>query len=387
MGGVIMEELTRYITKKKTIELLSELVTTPSISKQEERLAGLINKKCLDIGLESMIDRHGNVIAHRKGNKEGIVLALNSHLDTVDVGDKWTMDPFSAEIIDDKMYGLGACDCKGSMAAIILALEAIQNSGLEISGELYFTAVVQEEVQDENAKGTVKLIKDGFKADMAIIGEPTELGICIGCEGMVEVEVTTEGVPVHASVAEKGVNAIKQMMHVIQEVEKIQPDYHPLLGKGSISPGVISGGLRSSVVPDKCTLKIGRFIVPGESGPGFLKEVEEILERLKKEDSTFSGTARLTYDSNAGVVNEDQPVVDILKKAYNRAMKGHANIMGTRAHLDSDFLINLAGIPSVAFGPGSLKLAHEADEYVDIGEVVKAAKVYAYAIAYALQAV
>ena len=380
-----MDNLTDSITYDRALSLLKELVQTPSISKKEQDLAELINEKCLEMGLESKIDRHGNVIAYKKGSKGSPVVALNSHMDTVDVGDSWTKEPFAAEVKEGKMYGLGTCDCKGSMAGMLLALEAIQKQGVELNGDLYFTAVVQEEVQDENAKGTVKLIKDGFKADMVIVGEPTKLQICLGCEGMTEVEVVTTGIPVHSSNAEKGVNAITQMMKVISEVEKMEPGYHKVVGKGSICPGVITGGLRSSVVPDKCTLKIARYVVPGETGPAFLAEVEEILDKLRKQDGTFRGRARLTYNSNAGVIDEDEPVVDILKAAHLKAIGSEARVMGMRAHLDSDFLINMAGIPTAVLGPGDISMAHEGDEFIVIDDVAKAAKIYAYSILEALK--
>lgn len=382
-----MKSLEDRITLEKATELLKDLVKTSSISKQEQNLAEKINTLCNNMGMESTIDTHGNVIASRKWEKKGTKLALNSHMDTVDVGDRWTIDPFGAEIIDGKLYGLGSCDCKGSMAAMLLAVEAIQSSGLELTGELCFTAVVQEEVQSENAKGTVKMIKDGFKADMVIVGEPTSLKICPGCTGMVEVEVTTKGVPVHASNAEKGVNAITQMMSVIKEVNELKPGYHPLLGNGAINVGVISGGLRSSVVPDSCSLKIGKFVVKGETGPAFLADIEGILAKLKKEDKTFNGTAKLTYNSNAAIVEEDEPVVTILKEACNEVLKADAPGIGVmRAHLDSDFLVNMANIPSVAIGPGDMTRAHEADEYVVLEDVVTAAKIYLHAIINALQA-
>lgn len=381
-----MKDLISGITLEKVTETLIELVNTPSISKQEQLLAEKISLMCSNMGLESTIDNHGNVIAKRNWSKAGIRLALNSHMDTVDVGDRWTKAPFKAEVIDGKLYGLGACDCKASMAAMLLAIEAIQNSNLDLSGELCLTAVVQEEVQSENAKGTVKLIRDGFQADMVIVGEPTNLNICLGCEGMIEVEVVTKGVPVHASNAEKGVNAIQHMVCVINEINKIKPGYHPLLGNGSINAGVITGGLRSSVVPDSCSLKIGRFIVKGESGQSFLEEVQGILNKLKEEDATFIGTAKLTYNSNAAIVDEQEPVVSILKKASKDVLKIDVPVIGTRAHLDSDFLVNMADIPSVALGPGDMKKAHEADEFVVLEDVVKAAHIYAYAIAYALQA-
>lgn len=379
-----MEDLAGIITRRKAEELLKDLISTPSISKQEEKLAAKVAALCRNIGLTSTIDRHGNVIAYRKWDNPGPRLALNTHLDTVDVSSHWTSPPFAAEIRDGRMYGLGACDCKGSMAAMLLALEAIQASNLELTGELYFTAVVQEEVQSVEAKGTVKLINDGFAADMVIVGEPTNLTICLGCEGMVEVEITTHGRSVHAANAESGINAIQHMMRAIAEINKIEPGFHPLFGKGSINVGVIAGGLRSSVVPDLCTAKISRFVVPGETGMSFLAEIEAALGRVRMADETFTAEARITYNSNAAIIDENEPIVGYLKKAATQFLKQDVPIVAMRAHLDTDFLINMAGIPSVAFGPGDVTIAHQADEFVKIDDVVTAANIYAHAIAHSL---
>jgi acetylornithine deacetylase/succinyl-diaminopimelate desuccinylase family protein len=373
-------DVLQYITTEKAVHILRELVQTASISKTEQLLAEKIRDRGLAMGFEAYIDRHGNAIISRRYAQSGVKLLLNAHMDTVDVGESWTKDPFGAEINGNIMYGLGTSDCKGSIAAMLLALEAIAQSGIELTGEIFFSGVVQEEVQNVASKGTVKLIRDGLAADVAIVGEPSCLTICLGCEGMVEVEVTTEGVPAHGSNPEKGVNAIVNMAKLIDEVVKVQPGHSDLLGSGSINIGVIQGGLRSSVVPDLCKLKIGRFVVEGETGAAFLQEVDAILHRLKQQDSSFIGTALLTYDSSAGVIPEKTPVVGILKQVTSEVLGEQAPLTGTRAHLDSDFLINLAKIPTVTFGPGDMTRAHQADEYIEIEDVAAAAKVYAKTI-------
>ncbi|TWH46194.1 M20 family metallopeptidase [Sporomusa sp. KB1] len=368
------------ITREKVIALLAELIKTPSISRNETELAKKLMLLCKNVGFEAYIDRHGNMIANKKFKKPGLRLALNSHMDTVDVGENWTQDPFGAEICENVMYGLGSCDCKASMVAMFLAMEKILRSGAELNGELCFTAVVQEEVQGEYNKGTVKMINDGFAADLALIGEPTGLAICRGCEGMVEVEVTTRGVSVHGSNAENGTNAILHMTKLIERVVQIKPSFSDLLGSGAINIGVIHGGLRSSMVPDSCKLKIGRFVVEGESGKGFLEEINNIITELQQEDKSFVANAELTYNSSAGVVPENISAIDAFKEATLEVMGKEAPITGMRAHLDSDFLINLAQIPSFAFGPGDMARAHKADEYIEIDDVVTAAKVYEKAI-------
>lgn len=373
---------------EKSKETLKALVEINSISKNEGKLAEFIKGKCSSMGMTAVIDRHGNVVARKRFSEGGITFAMNSHMDTVDIGEAWTENPFGCKMDGTKMYGLGSDDCKGAMAGMLLALEEIMaNAGaLKLKGELVFTAVVQEEVQGERNKGTWKMIQDGFSADMTMIGEPTSMEICRGCEGMTEVTVTTQGVPIHASNAEKGVNAINAMVKIINVINaKLKPGYSDILGSGSINVGVIEGGTRSSVVPDTCVMKVSKFVVEGESGQQFCDQVTEIINELKKEDPSLNAAAVCTYSSFAGVVPESTPLVSYLKTATRRVMGKEAPVVGMRAHLDADFLINIAKIPCATFGPGDMQRAHSADEWIDVADIAPAAKVYAEAIIEAMK--
>ena len=375
------------ITRKEVVELLQEYVRTPSISGNERELAEKILKKCNEINLDAKIDRHGNVIARYKWGKGGPKIVLNAHMDTVGVGEGWTKDPFGAVIEGDYLYGRGACDDKGSIVAQLMGVKALIDSKLDLNlnGEIILTFVVNEEVQNVESKGTVKLIKDGLKADMAINGEPTNLEVHLGCKGMVELTITTFGKRAHGGVPEEGINAIVQMCKLIPELLKIPPKYNKYLGYSTIVPGVIRGGERSSVVPEICELKVSRFIVPGESGKSFYDEVKQIIQILKQQDPTFNAKVELTYDSKPAIISEKEPIVQYLIKACKRVYSTRSvKIGGSLAHNDADFLVNMAGIPTVQYGPGDMKVAHTPDEYIKISDVVTASKVYALTLYYAL---
>ena len=281
------------------IQLLADLVKIPSVSGNEKELAKFIDQYCKNLGFESEIDRHGNVLALVKGKRPGKRIAFNSHLDTVPVGDGWSRDPFCAEIEDGKLYGRGSTDCKAAIAASIIAAKSMIDAGIDFAGEIALMYPVDEEVQDISRKGTLKMLQDGFKADMCINGEDTDLKVCLVCEGMLEIKITTYGVGAHGATPFKGVNAIGSMCKIYQELQKIVPGVNKYAGSGSINPGVISGGERSSVVPDRCEMKVSRFTVPGETGAQFLQQVNEIIEKLKAEDETFQATAELTYDKSS----------------------------------------------------------------------------------------
>ncbi len=382
MKQKILERL--KANEQEMFTLLSNMVKIPSVSGNEAELAKYVNDYCLKQGFDSSIDRHGNLLAIVKGKQSGKRIAFNSHLDTVAIGDGWTCNPFSGEIVGDRMYGRGSTDCKAAIAAQIIAAKSLVEAGADFAGEIALCYPVEEEVQNVSRKGTLKMLQDGFTADMAINGEDTDLHVCLACEGMLEVKITTIGVGAHGATPFKGKNAIKMMCKVIEEIDKLVPGYNKYTGSGSINPGVISGGERSSVVPDRCELKVARFTVPGETGPMFYSQVLGIIERLKLQDPTFNAIAELTYDSNPSVVSEDAEVVKSIVKAHAE-LGMECPFYGTPQHDDADFLTNFAHIPTVLYGPGSGLMAHMPDEYVLLEEVVTAAKVYALTVYDALK--
>lgn len=357
------------------IDLLAKMVKIPSVSGDEAAYAKFICEYCEKLGFESSIDRHGNVLVLVKGAKPGKRIAYNNHLDTVPVGEGWTKDPFGAEIIDGKMYGRGATDCKGGIAAQIIAAKALVDSGIPFAGEIALMYPVEEEVQNVSRKGTLKMLKDGFTADMCVNGEDVDLRCCLVCCGMLEVKITTMGVGAHGATPHEGVNAIGQMCKVYEELQKIKPGVNKYV-TGSVNPGVINGGERSSVVPDRCELKVSRFTVPGETGAMFLKEINDIIAKLKAEDPAFDAVAELTYDTNPSEVSEDAEIVQAVVKAHEMIGKD-CPFYGTPQHDDADFMTNVSRIPTVLYGPGTGLVAHMPDEYLLLDELREAVQVYA----------
>ena len=357
------------------IKLLADMVKIPSVSGNEAELAAFVCDYCNKLGFDSSIDRHGNVLVLIKGTKPGKRIAYNNHLDTVPVGEGWTVDPFGAEIVGDRMYGRGSTDCKCGIAAQITAARALVESGIPFAGEIALMYPVEEEVQNVSRKGTLKMLQDGFTADMCINGEDVDLHCCLVCEGMLEIKITTMGVGAHGATAFEGKNAIGMMCKVYEEIQKIVPGTNKYV-KGSINPGVICGGERSSVVPDRCEMKVSRFTVPGETGAMFLQQVNDIIAKLKAEDPDFNAVAELTYDTNPSEVDEDAEVVRAVVKAHEMIGK-ECPFYGTPQHDDADFMTNYSKIPTVLYGPGTGLKAHMPDEYVLLDEVKEAAQVYA----------
>lgn len=372
------------INREEIVKMLSDFVKTPSVSGKEAEFADKVANICENIGLDTKIDRHGNVIAILKGSKPGPRIALNSHLDTVDYGEGWTRDPLGAKIEGDLLYGRGSADCKASMVCHIVAVNALKESEVDLAGEVVIAYAVEEEVPNVDRKGTVKLIKDGFTADMAINGEATNMDIAVACEGMLEIKIITMGKSAHGSNPKEGINAINHMYEIIKELNKLQPGFNKYTGYGSIVPGVIKGGERSSVVPDNCELKVSRFIVFGENGAMFYSQVQNIIEKLKHDNKIYNARAELTYESRPMQINEDEQIVKYMIDAYNKLGRPY-KIVGTPQHDDADYLVNMANIPTVIFGPGQTKVGHTPDEYVELSDVVEAAKIYALTLYNALK--
>ncbi len=370
--------------QERMIKLVSDMVKIPSDSGNEAELAAFLMNYCTGLGFECETDRHGNFFAWIRGNRPGKRLIFNSHLDTVEVGEGWEDDPYSGKVHQDRIWGRGSTDCKGAIGAQIVAAYALLKEGADFAGEVCLMYPVEEEVQDVSRKGTWKALMDGFTGDMAVNGEDTDLRVCLACEGMLEALITTYGTGAHGATPEEGKNAIVMMTKVVEHLCRIVPGTNPYTGKGSINPGVIQGGSRSSVVPDTCMLKCSRFTVPGETGELFLKQINEILDKLKQEDPDFKASAVLTYESNPSIVEEDAQVVKAIQEAH-RYMGIDCPLVGTPQHDDADFLTNLGHIPTVLYGPGSGRLAHMPNEYVWISELSEAAKVYALTILEALK--
>ncbi len=371
----ILEQVTYDYVKAA----LEDVIAIPSESLQEKKLAEYICGRLKNAGMDASVDPHGNMVAKKKSGRPGKTIYFNSHMDTVEVGNLWTKNPYG-EVDGDRFYGVGVCDCQASLTGMMLAVELLSKNGVELSGEYGLTAVAREQWPCVATKGTVNLIDDGFHADMVVIGEPTNLTICRGCEGMLEVIIEVTGVPVHACNPELGVNAIEVMYEIMSEIKKIPVGTSEILNKGAINFGVIEGGSRSCVLPEKCTLKVSRFIVEGENGSQFMKQIEAILKEVKKKDERIQATAILGYDTLAGVVQDGAEVIEMLKEASREVTGETAPLTAMRAHMDADFLINKAGIPTVAFGPGDLDAYNAGAEWVNISDVVTAVKVYITAV-------
>jgi acetylornithine deacetylase len=314
----------------------------------------------------------------RWGADDGPTLLLTGHSDTVPIGNGWSRDPFGAVIEDGRLYGRGSCDMKAGLAGMALTMVAIKRAVAKPKGSVVFAACVDEEVA---GIGTQAAIRDGLRADWAVIGEPTELQPIRACRGNCYFEVEIGGRAAHAGSPEKGVNAIYGAMQAIAATQRhgaeLAGSRHPLLGIPTVSVGTIAGGSGVSVVPDQCNFWVDRRLLPGETGEEALAEFRAALQRHMPPSNELRRQEWLRMELPPSEVDGDHPLVAALATAAADSGAPVLPVGGWSAASDGGYLMRDAGIPTVLFGPGSIvNQAHRADESVPLDEVIAAARTY-----------
>ena len=313
----------------------------------------------LEVEVEEVAPGRPNVVGIARGTGGGRTLMLNAHTDTVGVaGMERGHEPY---VEDGRLYGRGAYDMKASLAAIMLAGADAKRRGLR--GDVVVTAVVDEEV----ASIGTEAIARRYRADGAIVSEPTEMKVAVAHKGFVAFEIETAGRAAHGSRPDLGIDAIARMGHVLVGIEELDrrlraAPTHALLGSGSLHASVIEGGQEFSSYPERCLLKGERRTIPGETAELVEGELRELLGDLDGEVRVV--VAREPFETPA-----EAP---ISKLVADRA--GGPDVVGVPFWADSA-LLSAAGIPTVVFGPAG-EGAHAVEEWVDLASVERCAEIY-----------
>jgi len=373
------------------IAFLRDLVRTPSLSTQEGKVAARVAEEMERVGFAQVFtDRMGSVVG-RIGAGGGRKLLYNAHLDTVDVGDPaaWSRDPYGAVIEEGVLYGRGACDMKGGLAAMVYGAKLLLDAGVALKGDLYVVGVVQEE-PCEGLAMRVLIEEGGLRPDFVVLGEPTNLQVARGHRGRMEMRVTVRGRACHASAPHQGENAIYAAARVIQGLEGLASRLaeDPFLGRGSLAVTHIESTAASrNAVPDLCTFTIDRRLTLGETEETALAEVEGIIERAgiraQVAVTGYRATSYAGYPCRARQVfppwalPQDHPLVRATARAVEKALGYEPRIGRWAFSTDGAYTMGVAGIPTVGFGPGEERFAHTVEDQVRVEAVIKAARVYA----------
>jgi acetylornithine deacetylase len=361
----------------EVLELLERLVSIDSVNPAfggpgegeiAEFVADWARDAGLDVEVEDAAPGRPNVTATARGSGGGKTLLLNGHLDTV--GRDGTDEP---RVQAGRLYGRGAYDMKGGLAACMTAVAAAGR--LSLRGDVIFTGVVDEEYA---SLGTADLATR-FHADGAIVAEFTELQLIMAHKGFVWLEVETRGTAAHGSRPDLGVDAISKMGGVLTGIEKLARDLasgrgHPLLGTGSVHASLIEGGRELSSYPERCVLSIERRTLPGESAQQAEAELSGILRDLERADPSFKAVVRRGLDRAPMETSPEAGIVTAIAGAAAGVLGRRAQIAGVPFWTDAAILTQ-AGIPSVLFGPSGAG-AHAIEEWVDLASVQACADIY-----------
>lgn len=349
----------------------------------EGAMAGLLchwfEREGIPVTTHEVLPGRPNVIARVDGpSPTARTLLLETHMDTVPA--PW-LPPGKAPVATvegDRLWGLGACDAKGCLCAMMLALRHVARLGSPVNA--VFSAVVDEE---HAFRGVLHLLEQGVRADGAIVGEPTEQRIVVAHKGVLRFRIIAHGVAGHASKPNDAQNAIVRMAHLVQ---RLASDYtpnigrrtHPVLGPATVNIGRIWGGTQVNIVPDRCVIDVDRRYLPQEHTDAMLAEIDALIDELAHTFGQEAYTREAPYlDSVPLDSSPNVHVAAALEQSHLAVLGTSAQRLGVPFGTDAS-KIQAGGIPCVVYGPGSIEQAHSPEEYVSIRAVQEAAGVYAH---------
>jgi acetylornithine deacetylase len=366
-------------------QLVFDMVAIPSVNPLDGSVGGVRGEAALAAYVEAKLQAVGIAVARQEAapGRPSLVarvpgdspetLWFDAHLDTV-TGEGMA-SPFSPRLDDNTLVGRGSADDKGSLGALMAALIRVARSGIRPPLTVLFTATADEE---HGMRGMRGLLASGLRARGAVVAEPTGLEVVVAHKGVARFTVATTGQAAHSSRPEAGVNAIYRMARVVEALEHyakggVGRETHPLLGKATLSVGVIRGGEYVNVIPDRCEIKVDRRLLPGEDGRRAVSDVRAYLTNAIEEDLglDISGPNLVVPGLNMSV---DHPWVRAIGAGVKQ-VTGHLSLVGSVATTHAGFLAE-AAIPAVVCGPGSMGQAHTATEELDLDQLYQAVVLY-----------
>lgn len=377
--------------RDEAIEFLQSLIRINSVNPSptfEREIADYVAEKMRQLSMDvHQIEPEKNRVSNLglyhgfEGHK---TLLINSHLDTVPEGTlaDWVAPPFEARIVGDRIIGRGAKDCKLGMASSLMALEAIQRSGVGLRGNYMITTTAGEETG--GGLGLPQLIDTGLvKADYAIYAEGEPKQLVVGARGFCQIEISVKGTTTHSSNKHLGSNAIVKMAPVIKAIDSMTftnwKPHQVVPGKPIASVNMISGGFKENVVPDSCTIVVDIRFLPGMTIDGVMADVERVMDSLQRQDPFMGG---LEYSVNVRslgrpmITDANDPFVKVMQRAVLDVTGEEFPAFGMTASTDARWLVNDAKIPTILFSLAESR-SHVPNEFVIIDQYIQNIKIYA----------
>ncbi|MBK5501291.1 peptidase [Peribacillus sp. TH14] len=414
-GDMYEEKISTWLNEHRTngIRLLQKLVQEPSKRGQEGSAQAIVVEKCRQLGLEIDLWEIGdeklrnhphfycdrkdfkgnpNLVAIKRGIGNGKSLILNGHIDVVPEGDHtaWHDDPYSGMAKDGKVFGRGTTDMKGGNVSLLLALEAIIESGIQLKGDVIFQSVIEEE---SGGAGTLAAVLRGYRADGAIIPEPTNMKLFPLQQGSMWFRLIVKGKSAHGGTRYEGVSAIDKAISVMLEIKKLEQERNESLRHSlyknvtipiPINIGSIQSGNWPSSVPDTAVLE-GRFgIAPTETMEAAQRSLMQCIEALNQTDAWFKEKPIELEWFGArwlpGSLELEHPLMKTLGAYYEKVMGEQPLVEASPWATDGGYLSSVGSTPVVVFGPGETKLAHDSNEYIEVDKMMDVAKIIALTI-------
>jgi succinyl-diaminopimelate desuccinylase len=373
------------INASELVTLAADLLRVPSVNPPggERMAATLLAERLASEGLPVALLEHGperaSLVARVPGRGERPGLVLTGHLDVVGVGDRpWRHDPFGGVVEGDRLYGRGAADMKGAVAAMALAAIALRRSGAALAGDVVLAFTAGEEIDSLGAQAIVDEGRLG-DVDALVVGEPTDLELYVAEKGSLTVQIRTSGVGAHASMPHLGRNAIHAMADVVRALERYRFDVppHPLLGEPTLSVGTVHGGAGSNVVPDGCTIEVDVRTLPVQSQPAVIAELEGLLRDLRRERPDLDARVTHTLGRDAVETDPKAPLVRDVAAVVAEVAGRRPVPAGVVYATDAAVFVPALRVPMVICGPGLPAQAHQTDEWISVERLEQAARIYA----------
>jgi succinyl-diaminopimelate desuccinylase len=363
------------INKKRLIKLTQKLIQINSQNPpgDEAHIAGFVKDYLAKLGLKARIyefkKRRSNVVAVFPGENEIYNLLITPHLDTVPCGKNWHFNPFLGKIFQGKIYGLGATDCKGNLACALEAINSLVEDKVVLDYTLVFAATADEE--SGSGLGLVPLLDKGIlKPDVAVVLDSDELDIIITQKGLIHFKVKLQGKKAHGAYPWRGINAIDTAIDILKRLKARKWKFrkNKYLKAPTLNIGTIKGGDKVNIVADWCEFELDFRFLPGMKELEILNNIKKIIQKHTKEFKIEIEGIQKPYQ-----IHKDHPLVDNLIKAM-RKINVKPSIKGSEGATTITFFQD-KNIPAIATGFGSSGCAHIADEYVNIDNLYKGARV------------
>jgi acetylornithine deacetylase len=400
--------------REDAVSLLQELVRILSVTGEEGAVGEVVGRAFSERGLDvdtweatreetepyrdhvgeqSSYENRPNVAGVRSGTGVGRSILLNAHTDTVDPGDPtaWKGDPLSGNLEGDLLYGRGSCDMKGGLVTHLVALDVLSDLGLGLRGDVTVAATVGEE---NGGLGALSTVLRGYRADAAIITEPTRLALVPAQGGSLVFRLKIPGRSAHAAVRDEGVSALEKFVPIFENLRELEQERngvlsHPLYdgvsNKVPINIGVVRAGNWASTVPESLVAEGRVGLIPGEEVEPFKDLVSERIATVAERDSWLrEHPPELEWFGGQfapAEVPPDAPICEAVKRAHERATGEKPAVEGVPYGADMRLFIHFGDMPCVMYGAGDVNVAHAPDEYISVTELLTATSTVACLLA------